>query len=69
MAEIMVTVTADLEDFVQRHRLHGRPEANTGSLTANGYRLTVACSCGITFERWITPEEAARDLTVLARLS
>jgi hypothetical protein len=69
MAETMVTVTADLEDFVQGHRLHGRPKANTGLLPPNGCRLAVACSCGVTFERWITPQETARDLTLLARLS
>jgi hypothetical protein len=39
----------------------------TGPLTPNGSRLTVACPCGVTFERWITPEEAARDLAMLAR--
>ena len=28
----------------------------------NGYRLTVACPCGIVFERWVTPQDAAIDL-------
>jgi hypothetical protein len=23
----------------------------------NGYLLTVACPCGVTFERWVTPED------------
>jgi len=41
--------------------------SDTGPLTPNAYRLTAACSCGVTFERWITPEEAARDLAMLAR--
>jgi hypothetical protein len=50
---------ADLEDFTGSHRPHGRLIADTGALTPNGYRLTVACPCGVTFERWITPEEAA----------
>jgi hypothetical protein len=47
-----------------------------GSLTAdatepawNGYLLTVACACGIAFERWITPEAADLDLLRLARLN
>jgi len=64
-----VTLLADLEDFVTEHRPHGTLEATTGELTPNGYRLEVACSCGVTFERWITPREAAEDLAVLARLN
>ena len=35
----------------------------------NGYLLTVACSCGVTFERWVTPEEADADLLRLASLN
>jgi hypothetical protein len=35
----------------------------------NGYRLTVACSCGVTFERLITPWDAELDLLRLARLA
>ena len=35
----------------------------------NGYLLTVACPCGVVFERWITPEEAELDLLRSARLS
>jgi hypothetical protein len=60
-------LTADLEEFVRGHRPHGPLVADTGALTLNGYRLTVACPCGVMFERWITPEEAARDLAILAR--
>jgi hypothetical protein len=54
-------LTADLKDFARGHRTHGPLTPDTGPLTPNGYRLTVACPCGVTFERWITPEEAARD--------
>jgi len=28
----------------------------------NGYLLTVACPCGVTFERRVTPENAELDL-------
>jgi hypothetical protein len=35
----------------------------------NGYRLTVACSCGVTFDRWITPGDAALDLLQAAGLN
>ena len=62
-----VTITADLEDFLGTHRPHGRLEGDTGNLTPNGYRLAVACSCGVTFHRWVTPREVAEDLAVLAR--
>jgi hypothetical protein len=61
------TVTADLEDFVQAHRSHGHLAGDTGNLTPNGYRLTVACTCGLTFHRWVTAREAADDLAVLVR--
>jgi len=30
----------------------------------NGYRLTVTCPCGVIFERWATPQDAAVDLLV-----
>jgi hypothetical protein len=35
----------------------------------NGYLLTVTCPCGVTFERWVTPEEADADLLRLSRLN
>src|SRR5215467_13221001 len=57
-----VSLLADLEDFVTAHRPHGTLRATTGELTANGYRLEVACPCGVTFERWITRAEAADEL-------
>jgi hypothetical protein len=62
-----VTVSADLEEFLGTHRPHGRLEGDTGELTPNGYRLAVACSCGVTFHRWVTPREATVDLVVLVR--
>jgi len=35
----------------------------------NGDRLTVACACGIVFERWVTPVDADADLIRLASLN
>ena len=64
-----MSLTVELADFVVGHRPHGPLTAATGALTPNGYRLSIACMCGLTFERWITPEEAARDLLALARLN
>ena len=64
-----MTISGDLDDFAAGHRARGRFMADIGALTPNGYRLRVACSCGVRFKRWITPEEAARDLAMLARLN
>jgi len=36
---------------------------------SNDYLLTVACSCSVTFERWITPWGAELDLLRMARLN
>jgi len=64
-----MSLTAELAEFTAQHPAHGKLSADTGALTPNGYRLHVACPCGVMFERWITPEEAARDLAMLARWS
>lgn len=61
------TMTAELEEFVEIHRTHGHLDGNTGVLTPNGHRLAVACACGVTFHRWVTPREAVEDLAILAR--
>ena len=58
---------ADLEDFLDGHRLHGTLVAEATEPARNGYLLTVACPCGVVFERWVTPEDGAVDL-VLADL-
>jgi hypothetical protein len=46
------------------HRTHGRLVPAVGLPTPNGYRLEVACPCGVTFERWVTPEDAAMNLAL-----
>ena len=60
---------ADLEEFVQDHRPRGSLAADATEPAWNGYLLTVACSCGVVFERWITPEDAGADLGRIARLN
>ena len=60
-----MTITGDLEHFTGAHCSHGRLIAKTGELTPNGHRLMIACPCGVTFERWITSEEAFQDIAVL----
>jgi hypothetical protein len=55
-------VLTDLADFLQDHRPHGRLTANATEPAWNGYLLTVACSWGVVFERWVTPLDADTDL-------
>jgi hypothetical protein len=61
-----VNLLADLQGFVHDHRPHGPLTADATTPAWNGYRLTLACSCGVVFERWITLEDADRDLVVMA---
>jgi hypothetical protein len=64
-----VTLIAELEEFVGEHRQHGRLSGDATAPAWNGYRLRVACSCGVTFERWITPWDAELDLLRVAGAS
>jgi hypothetical protein len=43
--------------------------ATPGEPVSNGYLLTVACACGVTFYRWVTALDASEDLWALARLN
>ena len=56
-----MTLLADLEDFVHDHRPHGTLTGDATEPAWNGYRLTVACPCGVVFERWVTPGMAQED--------
>src|SRR5437867_10847000 len=56
-----MTLLADLEEFVHDHRPHGSMTADATAPAWNGYMLTVTCSCGMVFERWITPDNAELD--------
>jgi hypothetical protein len=53
---------AELADFVTRHRACGQLAGDATEPAAEGYMLRVACSSGITFLRWVTPEQAADEL-------
>ena len=57
-----MTLLAELEAFVGDHRPHGPLTADATEPAWNGYLLAVACPCGVTFERWITPCDAELDL-------
>jgi hypothetical protein len=64
-----VSLTSDLTHFVESHHPHGSLTADATEPAWNGYLLTVACPCGVVFERWVTPEEADADLLRLASLN
>ena len=64
-----VNLLAELEEFFSDHRPHGALTADATEPAWNGYLLTVACPCGVVFERWVTPEEADADLLRLSRLN
>jgi len=59
---------ADLEEFVRDHCPHGSLTADATTPAWNGYLLTVACPCGVVFERWVAPEDAELDLLRAAGL-
>jgi len=44
---------ADLAAFVQDHQAHGQLVGDATEPGWNGYMVTVACPCGVTFERWV----------------
>jgi hypothetical protein len=64
-----MTLLADLETFVRDHRPHGGMTGDATEPASNGYRLTVACACGVVFERFVTPADADADLIRLASLN
>jgi len=53
-----VNLLADLKEFVHDHRPHGPLTGDATEPVCNGYLLTVACPCGVVFERWVTLVDA-----------
>jgi hypothetical protein len=51
----MSLLFTDLEEFVHNHHSHGPLTADATEPAWNGYLLTVACLCGVLFERSVTP--------------
>jgi ATP-dependent DNA ligase len=64
-----MTLLADLEQFASEHHAHGPLTADATEPAWNGYLLTVVCSCGVVFRRWVTPEAADAELLRFARLN
>ena len=46
-----MNLIADPEEFVHDHRPHGPLTGDATEPAWNGYLLTVACPCGVVFER------------------
>ena len=57
-----MNLAADLNEFFVLHHPHGGLMPTVGELTPNGYQLELACACGVTFERWVTAQDAVDDL-------
>jgi hypothetical protein len=56
----------DLTAFLQDHQAHGKLVGGASEPGPSGYLVTVACPCGVTFERRVTELDAAADLLRLA---
>ena len=48
---------AELEDFVTRHRACGQLIGDATEPEADGYVLSVVCSCGVVFMQAAAPAE------------
>lgn len=64
-----MNLLAESGDFVDNHRAPGGLTWDATEPASNGYLLTVACPCGVTFERWMTPLDAGLDLLHAASLN
>jgi hypothetical protein len=51
----------DVEQFAKQHRSCGSLTPSISSPAKGGYLLTVMCSCGQSFERWVSDAEATLD--------
>jgi hypothetical protein len=64
-----MTISDEIEAFIGQHRGDCQLVGDATEPLPNGYQLTITCPCGVMFVRWVTPEDAAIDLTALARLN
>ena len=62
VSRFVTGVYSDLERFVRDHQTCRTMTASLTMPSSNPYRVTVQCSCGVTFERWVTAEAAIADL-------
>jgi hypothetical protein len=57
-----MTDFADVEQFVRQHAGCGGLMPGAVPQPAGGFLLTLTCTCGETFDRWVTAEEAKQPL-------
>jgi hypothetical protein len=57
-----VTDFADIERFARSHDRCGGITPNATTKVDGGYLLTLTCACGVSMDRWVTPEEARLPL-------
>jgi hypothetical protein len=57
-----MTVFSELDDFIRRHRACVTLPGDADLPTTGGYHLWLMCSCGVTIERWVNPQDAEEDL-------
>ena len=62
VSSLAMTLLADLPAFIVDHGQHGALTGEATEPTANGYMVSVRCSCGVVYVRWVTPSEAALEL-------
>ncbi len=60
---------SEVEEFVKAHRPCGRPTWWADQPTPEGYRVRIACPCGVLFGRWVFPQDAEEDLVQSRLLS
>ena len=65
----LVSTLGDLAEFIEDHRSHGSLTGKATKPEWNGDQLTVTWSCGVVFERWVTPWDAELDLLRAAELN
>lgn len=53
---------SEVEEFVQAHCRCGELTFWAGPIALQGYRVRITCPCGVTFERWVLPQDAEDDL-------
>ena len=58
-----------LQAFIQTHRTCGTLSSRAESPTTTGYLLWIDCSCGATFERWVTSPNEDENLLRAALLA
>ncbi len=52
----------EIQKFVEAHQSCGKVSGTVATPTAEGYSVSVSCTCGEEMSRWVTPESARYDL-------